>query len=186
LIGWRYLAALGRKLKTTHAASARRTCSPRLLAASARRVCSPRLLAASARRVCSPHLLPASARRTCSPRLLAASVGAAVQPRLLPSLSSRDSCSQRMTVAAGQPLLRRGRGRKLARLPFPQRLLEPEVRERVRALVPGMPGMAAHPVPLDLVPIGELREPLPEVLILHGLLIRRAPAAPPPRGQPLD
>src|SRR5262249_16991053 len=45
-------------------------------------------------------------------------------------------------------------------------LVEAAIRELVRALVLRMPRVAAHPVPLDVVTLGELGERLPEVLIL--------------------
>src|SRR6266850_4154152 len=49
--------------------------------------------------------------------------------------------------------------------------------QRVGAFIFRMPGMAAHPVPLYLMFGGELVELLPQVDILHRLLVGGAPAA---------
>ncbi len=51
------------------------------------------------------------------------------------------------------------------------------VRERVGALVLRMAGVAAHPVPLDVVRGSERIELLPQVLVLDRLAVGRAPAA---------
>src|SRR5262249_27628325 len=58
-----------------------------------------------------------------------------------------------------------------------ERLVQAAIRERIRALVLGMARVTAHPMPLDVVALGELGQRLPEVLILHGLAIGRAPVA---------
>src|SRR3546814_8923645 len=57
-------------------------------------------------------------------------------------------------------------------------------RERVRALVLGMAGMALDPVPDDLVRRHRIGQALPEVDILDGLLRRRLPAVAPPAVDP--
>src|SRR5436190_16198744 len=56
----------------------------------------------------------------------------------------------------------------------------PLVCQSVCALVLRVAGMAAHPVPLYNMLIRHLAEALPEVDVLDRLLVRRAPAAPPP------
>src|SRR5947199_3432896 len=53
----------------------------------------------------------------------------------------------------------------------------PAVRQLVRPLVLGVAGMAPHPVPLHIVQGRQLVEPLPQVDILHRLLVGGAPAA---------
>ena len=58
-----------------------------------------------------------------------------------------------------------------------ERLVETAIRERVGALVLGMPGVTAHPMPFDVVALGELGERLPQILVLHRLAIGRAPVA---------
>src|SRR5437660_8356751 len=45
--------------------------------------------------------------------------------------------------------------------------------------------MSRHPAPFDRVAGAELIEPLPEVLVLHRLAVRGAPAARLPRRKPL-
>src|SRR5262245_55790045 len=64
-------------------------------------------------------------------------------------------------------------------------LRDPAPRQLVGALVLGMAGMAAHPEPLDLVLAAGGVEPLPQVGVLHRLLVGRAPAAPLPVVDPL-
>src|SRR5436190_2312640 len=59
-------------------------------------------------------------------------------------------------------------------------LWNPPVSERVSSFVFRMPGVAAHPVPLYLMFGGELVELLPQIDILHVLLVGRAPAPPLP------
>src|SRR5581483_7668491 len=56
--------------------------------------------------------------------------------------------------------------------------------ERVGAFVLGMAGMAAHPVPGDPVRRSGAVEALPQIEILDRLLVRGAPAARLPAGQP--
>ena len=56
--------------------------------------------------------------------------------------------------------------------------------ELVGALVVVMAVMALDPVPADVVPLGRLLEPLPQLDIAHRLLIRRAPAVPLPALDP--
>src|SRR3989441_1783036 len=53
----------------------------------------------------------------------------------------------------------------------------PAVRQLVRPLVLGVAGMAPHPVPFHIVQGCQLVEPLPQVDILHRLLVGGAPAA---------
>src|SRR5438309_2133495 len=53
----------------------------------------------------------------------------------------------------------------------------PAVRQLVRPLVLGVAGMAPHPVPFHIVQGRQLVEPLPQVDILHRLLVGGAPAA---------
>src|SRR2546428_2927980 len=53
----------------------------------------------------------------------------------------------------------------------------PAVRQLVGPLVLGVTGMALHPVPLHIVQGCQLVEPLPQVDILHRLLVGGAPAA---------
>src|SRR5690606_10399177 len=66
----------------------------------------------------------------------------------------------------------------------PERLLEPSIRERVRAFVLDVAGVAAHPVPAHVMALRQRIELHPEVLILHRLLVRGAPAALDPLRQP--
>src|SRR5690606_10005160 len=58
-------------------------------------------------------------------------------------------------------------------------------RERIRALVLDVPRMTADPVPAHVMMLSERIELHPQVLILHGLLVRGAPAALDPLRQPL-
>src|SRR3989442_12976459 len=53
----------------------------------------------------------------------------------------------------------------------------PAVRQLVRPLVLRVTGMAPHPVPFHIVQGCQLVEPLPQVDILHRLLVGGAPAA---------
>src|SRR5918996_1300217 len=54
----------------------------------------------------------------------------------------------------------------------------------VGPLVLWMPGVAFDPAPVDVVPRPRLLEPLPEVGILYGLPVGRAPAVPLPAVDP--
>src|SRR5262245_60995268 len=65
----------------------------------------------------------------------------------------------------------------------PERL-DAEVGEPVGALVLRMACVPAHPVPRNAVRAREPVELLPQVDVLHRLLVRRAPAAALPVGQP--
>src|SRR5262245_31269395 len=65
----------------------------------------------------------------------------------------------------------------------------PPVGQRIGALVLRMAGVSLHPVPFDVVPGGDRVELAPQVLVLHRLLVRGAPALPfpvvDPRGDAL-
>src|SRR5437763_2931087 len=49
--------------------------------------------------------------------------------------------------------------------------------QRVGALVAGVARMAAHPAPFHVVQVAQRIEPLPQLGVLHGLLVRGLPAA---------
>src|SRR4051794_16675288 len=57
-------------------------------------------------------------------------------------------------------------------------------REEIRLLVQDIAGMALPPVELDIVALQRRIEPPPQVLVLHGLLVGRAPAIPLPAVNP--
>src|SRR5687767_1909277 len=63
--------------------------------------------------------------------------------------------------------------------------IEALVRELVGTLVFRMPRVPLDPMPRHLVALRGGGERLPEILILDRLLVRRLPAARPPRRQPL-
>src|SRR5882724_6642904 len=58
-------------------------------------------------------------------------------------------------------------------------------RQRVGALVELVAGMPLHPAPVDLMAQARGVEPLPEVVVLHRLLVGGQPAAPLPAVDPL-
>src|SRR5690606_13250651 len=63
-------------------------------------------------------------------------------------------------------------------------LLRRPDRQHVRVLVARVAGVPADPAPLDVVALGDIDEPAPEVLVLHGPRLS-APASPPPGRDPL-
>src|SRR3569832_1205238 len=82
----------------------------------------------------------------------------------------------------GSPRPCRGAGRFTPALhggsSFAEGNLDAEVRELVRTLVARVAVVPAHPIPHDGVAaaVDELVQLLPHLLVLHGLLGRRAPA----------
>src|SRR4051794_17333024 len=67
-----------------------------------------------------------------------------------------------------------------------QHLIDRLVRKLIRALVAGHARVALHPVPLDAMPLDLALQRLPEIDVLHGLLVRSAPVARLPLRQPLS
>ncbi len=66
-----------------------------------------------------------------------------------------------------------------------QHFVQPSIGELVGTLVLGVARVSLDPMPGHVVTLGGRGERLPQVLVLDRLLIRRAPAARTPRGQPL-
>ena len=76
-------------------------------------------------------------------------------------------------------------GPRVYRNAWLRQCVDRRIGEAVDTLVAGHAGVTGHPVPLDLVPGGELGEPLPQILVLHRLAVRGAPAARLPVRQPV-
>src|SRR5579862_8706392 len=76
-------------------------------------------------------------------------------------------------------------GRSLPQ-PLPRQSVDGSVCEAVDALVAGDPGVAAHPVPVDVMPGDEPVELLPQVPVLHRLARGGEPAARLPLRHPLE
>src|SRR6185312_9970277 len=71
-----------------------------------------------------------------------------------------------------------------AHVPGAVHLRDAAIGERVGAMVAGRVGVAAHPVPADRMRFRERVELAPELGILHGLAVGRAPAVALPRVDP--
>src|SRR5690348_14120661 len=68
----------------------------------------------------------------------------------------------------------------------PEQRVDGAIRKRVDTLVARVAGVALDPVPLELVGRAQPVERLPQILVLHGLLVCGFPAARLPVGHPFQ